>query len=182
MSTLGIRARNEALSSKEDNAKQPGTPREPEPAVQVRTDFRSTILWKPDVMTDKNGKATVKVKYPDSLTGWKSTVRAVTTANQFGIASTNTHTKQPLIVRLQAPRFFLVGDYVTISAVINNNTDQKMQVTPKLEVEGLTISGLYVGTNGVVKGEPAASVEVEANGEARVDWAVTVGGNPAPPS
>ena len=57
-----------------------------EPAVQVRTDFRSTILWQPDVITDKNGKATVKVKYPDSLTGWKATARAVTKANQFGIA------------------------------------------------------------------------------------------------
>ncbi|MDB6124141.1 MAG: Large extracellular alpha-helical protein [Pedosphaera sp.] len=151
-----------------------GEPPGQEPAVQVRTDFRSTILWKPDVTTDKDGKATLKVKYPDSLTGWKATARALTEANQFGIASTNTHTKQPLIVRLQAPRFFLVGDYVTISAVINNNTSEKMQVTPKLDVEGLTISGLYVGTNGVVKGERAASVEVEANGETRVDWAITV--------
>ncbi|MDB6112979.1 MAG: Large extracellular alpha-helical protein, partial [Pedosphaera sp.] len=169
-SVMRAAGRSLAVMDRPD-AKQP---QEQEPAVQVRTDFRSTILWKPDVMTDKNGKATIKVKYPDSLTGWKSTVRAVTTANQFGIASTNTHTKQPLIVRLQAPRFFLVGDQVTISAVINNNTTQKMQLTPKLEVEGVTISGLYVGTNGVVKGERPASIEVEANGEARVDWAVTV--------
>ena len=39
-----------------------------EPAVQVRSDFRSTIFWQPDVVTDKDGKATVKVKFPDSLT------------------------------------------------------------------------------------------------------------------
>jgi uncharacterized protein YfaS (alpha-2-macroglobulin family) len=166
------RATGGALALMDDAAAK--EPPAQEPAVQVRTDFRSTILWKPDVMTDKNGKATLKVKYPDALTSWKSTVRAVTTGNQFGIASTNTHTKQPLIVRLQAPRFFLVGDAVTISAVINNNTGQKMQVTPKLDVEGLTVSGLYVGTNGVVKGERPATVEVEANGEVRVDWAVTV--------
>ena len=35
-----------------------------EPAVQVRSDFRSTILWLPDVITDANGAATIKVKYP----------------------------------------------------------------------------------------------------------------------
>ncbi len=145
-----------------------------EPAVQVRSDFRSTILWQPDVATGKDGTATVKVKYPDSLTGWKATARAVTEGNQFGIAETNTRTKQPLIVRLQAPRFFVVGDVVTISAVINNNTDQKLRVANKLEAEGLVISGLYVGANGVVKGERAPYVDVEANGEARVDWAVTV--------
>src|SRR6185295_7091525 len=32
-----------------------------EPAVQVRSDFRSTILWLPDVKTDADGTATVKV-------------------------------------------------------------------------------------------------------------------------
>ena len=90
----------------------------------VRSDFRSTVFWQPDVITDKNGKATVKVKYPDSLTGWKATARAAGAGNQFGIADTTTRTKQPLIVRLQAPRFFVVGDTVTISAVVNNNTDR----------------------------------------------------------
>jgi hypothetical protein len=38
-----------------------------EPAVQVRSDFRSTILWQPDLKTDNDGHATVKIKYPDSL-------------------------------------------------------------------------------------------------------------------
>ena len=36
----------------------------------MRSDFRSTILWQPDVKTDADGTATVKVKYPDSLTTW----------------------------------------------------------------------------------------------------------------
>ena len=54
--------------------------------IVVRSDFRSTVFWQPDVMTDKNGTATVKVTYPDSLTSWRATARAVTTANQFGIA------------------------------------------------------------------------------------------------
>jgi uncharacterized protein YfaS (alpha-2-macroglobulin family) len=150
------------------------TPAPGEAPVQVRSDFRSTILWQPDVMTGADGKATIKVKYPDSLTGWKATARAVTEGNQFGIATTNTRTKQPLIVRLQAPRFFVVGDLVTISAVINNNTGQALQVSTALEADGLTVSGLYVGTNGVVKGERAPFITVEANGEARADWAVTV--------
>ena len=67
-----------------------------EPAVVVRSDFRSTIVWQPDIVTDKDGKATVKVKYPDSLTSWKATARAISSANQFGIADATTRTKQPL--------------------------------------------------------------------------------------
>jgi len=79
--------------------------------------FSLSRFWQPDVMTGKDGKATVKVTYPDSLTSWKATARAVT-ANQFGIADTNTHTKQPFIDGSKR-RVFVVGDTVTISAVVN---------------------------------------------------------------
>jgi alpha-2-macroglobulin len=134
-----------------------------EPAVQVRSDFRSTVFWQPDVVTDKDGKAVVKVKFPDSLTRWRATARVATDGNQFGAASATARTKQPLIVRLQAPRFFVTGDLATVSAVINNNTDQAMSVTPSLQAEGVTITG-----------SPSDSkpVEVKANSEARVDWII----------
>lgn len=148
----------------------PGTSQEP--AVQVRSDFRSTILWQPDVKTDGDGMAFVKVKYPDSLTTWQATARVATAGNQFGIGNTSTRTKQPLIVRLQAPRFFVVGDQVTVSAVINNNTDQPMRVAPSLMAEGVTVSGLVVDGR-PVKGEQAP-VEVKGNAESRVDWLVAV--------
>ncbi|HEU0039511.1 MAG TPA: alpha-2-macroglobulin family protein, partial [Verrucomicrobiae bacterium] len=139
-----------------------------EPAVQVRTDFRSTVFWQPDVKTDANGQATVKVKYPDSLTGWKATARAASQVNQFGIANATTRTKQPLIVRLQAPRFFVVGDFVVISAVMNNNTDQPLTVQLQLDAEGVDVTGLF--ENGQpVKGKLGPR-EVPANGEARQDW------------
>ncbi|HET8783117.1 MAG TPA: alpha-2-macroglobulin family protein, partial [Pyrinomonadaceae bacterium] len=136
-----------------------------EPAVQVRSDFRSTILWLPDVKTDADGTARVKVKYPDSLTTWSATARAATTGNQFGFGNSSTRTKQPLIVRLQAPRFFVVGDQVTVSAVINNNTDEPMRVSPALTADGLTLQQVNAK-------QPA--VEVKANSETRVDWQVVV--------
>lgn len=143
-----------------------------EPAVQVRSDFRSTILWLPDVKTDADGTATVKVKYPDSLTTWAATARVATTGNQFGIGNSSTRTKQPLIVRLQAPRFFVVGDQITVSGVINNNTDEAMRVTPALKVEGLSLSGMLV--NGKPVSDAGMKVEVKPNSDTRIDWLVNV--------
>lgn len=134
-----------------------------EPNVVVRNDFRSTVFWQPDVVTNKNGKATVKVKYPDSTTSWKATARAATSQNQFGIGDGTTRTKMPLLVRLQAPRFFVVGDQVTVSAVINNNTDQTMTVAPALNVDGVVVN----------ERDARASVEIAANSEKRVDWRVS---------
>jgi alpha-2-macroglobulin len=150
----------------------PPPPPGQEPAVQVRSDFRSTILWLPDVKTDADGAATVKVKYPDSLTTWVTTARVVTAGNQFGIGNASTRTKQPLIVRLQAPRFFVVGDRVTVSAVINNNTDHEFYVDPTLDGEGLTVSD--VDSNGnpaVIRRRPLL---VKPGGEARMDWLAVV--------
>jgi uncharacterized protein YfaS (alpha-2-macroglobulin family) len=143
-----------------------------EPAVQVRSDFRSTVFWQPDIKTDADGHATVKVKYPDSLTTWTATARVVTATNQFGLGSGTSRTKQPLIVRLEAPRFFVVGDQVAVSAVINNNTDEPMRVAPALSAEGVTVTGLIVDGQ-QVKGEQAP-VSVKANSETRVDWIVSV--------
>lgn len=137
-----------------------------EPAVVVRSDFRSTVFWKPDVVTDERGEATVEMTYPDSLTTWKATVRVVSRLNQFGIADTTTVTRQPLIARLQAPRFFVVGDEVILSAVINNNTSEPMKVNPALDVDGLQVTGF--------KDKTMARIEVPANGEVRVDWVARV--------
>ncbi|HEX8252253.1 MAG TPA: alpha-2-macroglobulin, partial [Thermoanaerobaculia bacterium] len=60
-----------------------------------------------------------------------------------------------------APRFFVVGDRTVVSAVINNNTDQPMTVTPSLDVEGL--SGATA----------TAPLVVPARGDARADWTLT---------
>jgi uncharacterized protein YfaS (alpha-2-macroglobulin family) len=143
-----------------------------EPAVQVRTDFRATAFWQPDLVTDTDGKATVKVKFPDSLTGWRATARAVGTGAQFGIASADMRTRMPLIVRLQAPRFFVAGDTLTVSAVINNNTDKPVSVRPALKADGLAVTGI------VRDGQPAkgehGSLTIPANGDARADWIVHV--------
>src|SRR6185436_6880906 len=87
------------------------------------------------------------------------TARAASAGNQFGIANSTTRTKQPLIVRLQAPRFFVVGDEVTISAVINNNTDEPLQVTWEL-LPGLTYAE---------SGSMSPVVTVPAQGEQRID-------------
>ncbi|HKS23984.1 MAG TPA: MG2 domain-containing protein [Thermoanaerobaculia bacterium] len=129
--------------------------------VIVRSDFRSTAFWKPDLVTDTNGTATVSVDYPEALTTWRATARAVTAGTDVGMGSSTTRTNLPLIVRLQAPRFFVAGDRAVVSAVINNNSDAVMTIAPSLDAKEV-----------VVTGGGAAAVEVPAKGSSRVDWTV----------
>jgi uncharacterized protein YfaS (alpha-2-macroglobulin family) len=132
--------------------------------VQVRSDFRSTALWKPDVVTDANGTATVSVKFPEALTTWRATARAATSGSSFGIGTSTARTNLPLLVRLQGPRFFVAGDRAVVSGVVNNNTAEAITVTPALEIEG---AGLTITQ------ESAKTLRVEPHGEARADWTVS---------
>ena len=139
-----------------EGAGQPG-------AVEVRSDFRSTVFWQPDVMTGADGRATVNVRYPDSLTTWRATARAITAETQVGVGEATSKTSKPLIVRLESPRFLVVGDRAVISAVVNNNTDHMMRVTPSLEAKGVDSPQTAA----------VAVLEVGPHAEARRDWTVS---------
>lgn len=130
--------------------------------VTVRSDFRSTAFWQPDVKTDANGTATIRVMFPESLTTWRATATAVSRTTQVGRGSSTMRTNQPLMVRLQAPRFFVAGDRATISAILNNSTGTAMTVAPSLEVEGLALASAAT----------LAPITVPAHGEARAEWNV----------
>ena len=129
-------------------------------AVQVRSDFSTTILWTPDVITGEDGKATVPVTFNDTLTTWRATARAFTSDDHFGQGTTTVVTNQPLMVRLQSPRFFLTGDTVTVSAVINNNTKRAMRADVQLLAADL----------GSPLSAAARTISIDAEGDTRVDW------------
>ena len=129
-------------------------------AVQVRSDFSTTILWTPDVITGEDGKAVVPVTFNDTLTTWRATARAITSGDHFGQGTTTVVTNQPLMVRLQSPRFFLTGDTVTVSAVVNNSTGRALRTSVELLASGL----------GSPLSEARKSVSIEAQGDTRVDW------------
>ncbi len=132
------------------------------PNVQVRSDFRSTVVWLPAVQTDERGEAHVKVNFPDNLTRWRATARAVTRGTDVGAGTAEVRTILPVTARLQAPRFFVVGDEVMISTIINNNTDEAIVVDAALAVDGVERT----------TPERHAAIEIAARGEYRVDWMI----------
>ena len=102
-------------------------PEPPAPPVEVRSNFAETAYWSPAIITE-NGTATVKVTFPDSLTQWHASALGLTKTVQVGEAETDVATKKDLLVRLQAPRFFVERDEVTISANVHNYSDKDQKV------------------------------------------------------
>src|SRR5262249_58494957 len=73
---------------------------------RIRKDFKDTSFWKPDLVTDAAGKATVDVTLPDNLTTWRATARAITSDTKVGSAISRVVARKDLILRLETPRFF----------------------------------------------------------------------------
>ncbi len=126
---------------------------------KVRQDFRSTIIWQPTLITDENGRAHIKVTFPDSLTTWKTTARSITQHTQVGTVTHEVKTKKDIIVRLQAPRFFTERDEVVISANVHNYTDEEKKIKVTIKADGLDL-----------KDKASLWINVAAQGEQRVDW------------
>ncbi len=153
-STAGLMA-GEAM----DGAGAPGGP----PEVTVRQDFQQTPLWAPRVVTDATGQASVSVTLPDNLTTWHVDARGITVNTRVGSAELDVVSTLPLLTRPVVPRFFVVGDRVTLASVINNNTDAPQQVEATLQASGVTFES-----------DATQTVTIDAGQRARVEWIVTV--------
>ncbi|HHO56511.1 MAG TPA: hypothetical protein ENK21_08975, partial [Trueperaceae bacterium] len=107
--------------------------------ANVRSDFRDTILWLPTQETNDEGIADVVVTFPDNLTEWRLTARAITLDDKVGQDSYSVKTSLPVIARLAAPRFFVRGDESSLRVIGQNNLDMDLIARIKLEAKGLII-------------------------------------------
>jgi uncharacterized protein YfaS (alpha-2-macroglobulin family) len=134
---------------------------------QVRTKFADTAFWSGAILTDSSGMAEVEFSMPQNLTGWKAMVWSMGHGTKVGQGSVEVVTRKDLILRLQAPRFFVETDEVVLSANVHNYLKNKKTSQVKLEFEG--------GCLALLNGEKSIkSVTIDPNGEERVDWRVSV--------
>jgi alpha-2-macroglobulin len=142
-------------------------PYEDRPLLQpvIRTNFADTAFWTAALSTAPDGTAEVEFPLPDSLTTWKAKTWTMGRGTKVGQAETEIVTTKDLLVRLQAPRFFVEKDEVVLSANVHNKLKTKKAVQVVLELDGSVLEPL---------GETARTVEIAAGSEHRVDWRVRV--------
>jgi uncharacterized protein YfaS (alpha-2-macroglobulin family) len=130
---------------------------------EVRQDFPDTAFWKADLVTGQDGSAQVTVKLPDNLTTWRMDARAVTADTAVGQSEVDVVSSRPLLVRPQTPRFFVNGDRAVLGAAVHNNTGQDLDVTVRLDAQGVELEG-----------DAAQQVSIAAGQQAYVTWPVSV--------
>lgn len=101
--------------------------------ITQRWNFAPLALFAPRVRTDGDGKARVPVKLPDNLTRYRVMAVASVGVDFFGSAESTITARLPLMVRPSAPRFLNVGDAFDLSVLIQNQTDEPVDVAIVVE-------------------------------------------------
>ena len=136
--------------------------------IEVRSDFSALAAFVPKLVTDSSGKVSTQIKLPDNLTRYR--VMAVSAAAlQFGKGESTITARLPLMVRPSAPRFLNFGDHFELPAVVQNQTDEALEVDVVVRALNMEVprTGLRVRVDGGQRVEVRFPAGTIAPGTAR---------------
>ncbi|PCJ59514.1 MAG: alpha-2-macroglobulin [Planctomycetota bacterium] len=131
----------------------------------VRTKFADLAYWNANTNTDKNGIAKIKFKMPENLSTWKINTWAMGNKVEVGFGTSEIITTKDILIRLQAPRFFVEKDEIVLSAIVHNYLKKEQKIKVIFQQFGDCISDPEKAT---------VWVTVPSKGEKRVNWRVNV--------
>ena len=95
-----------------------------ETPVPLRENFAETAFFYPVLTTDTAGNVAFSFTMPESNTTWKLRLLAHTEDLHYGMLTKEVVTSKPLMVTPNLPRFFRVGDEVSLTAQVSNLTGE----------------------------------------------------------
>ena len=101
---------------------------------RLRNNFRDDAYWKPRLRTDKQGKASFSVTFPDDLTSWHTVVLAASNKLQTGSKIGNIKAFKPLSASIVLPRFLVMEDSVQVLGKTMNYTNDTLAIETHFEV------------------------------------------------
>lgn len=136
------------------------------PAARLRTDFRETAAWQPQLRAGPDGVVKTSFTLPDSLTAYRLSAVGLTRAAELGTARAEIKVALPLSVQVFVPRFAVETDRLELAALIHNHTSEPRECQAAWQIEGLDIQQPESS-----RAQWTLSVE---NGKSRLSGRVTV--------
>ncbi|MGZ8259550.1 MAG: MG2 domain-containing protein, partial [Caldimonas sp.] len=136
--------------------------------------FDTLLVWKPNVVLDGNGEATVEVPLNDSLTSFRLVAVADAEVQKFGTGSTSIRVTQDLQILAGLPPLVRDGDRFSAMLTLRNTTAREMKIRAALQ----GTANLPGATGGdiarVAIALPPQDVVVAAGGATEIAWSVDV--------
>lgn len=137
-------------------------------ARNIRTDFRETAFFYPQLRTDSLGRVSFRFTPPDALTRWRLMLLAHTPQLQHDYRTYDFEASKPLLVVPNLSRFYRLGDTAVMSCKVVNTGTETLDGMAMLELSDAVTgrSGgvlLDAGTKPLVQLRPGQSLEVRWN-------------------
>ncbi|HXX29586.1 MAG TPA: alpha-2-macroglobulin family protein [Myxococcaceae bacterium] len=144
-----------------------------------RSEFRTTALFSPSVVTDDDGRAQVEFSLPDNLTTYRLMALALTRGERMGTGQSQVVVAKPLLALPALPRFLRTGDVAEAGVVVHAPGGRIHEAEVRAEVQGLVLEGPSVTRVSLPDARPREvrfRFRAEAPGEAVLRFRVTGGG------
>ncbi|MCM1365921.1 MAG: MG2 domain-containing protein [Prevotella sp.] len=127
-SAVGVFADEQSSDSSEiENGSVSGT-------LQLRDIEHPLAFFMPNLSTDQNGNIEISFTVPNFNTTWDLQLLGYTPDMLCSLKSLQAVSSKPMMVQTNVPRFLRTGDTTTLIATIFNNTDQKSDVSGRIEI------------------------------------------------
>ncbi|HSZ00403.1 MAG TPA: MG2 domain-containing protein [Terriglobales bacterium] len=124
-SVSDLEAVNGAVLAKEGSA----------PAAHVRSYFPEALYINPEIITDKDGRASIVIPMADSITTWRMAMIASTQQGALGTSTSSLKVFQDFFVDLDLPVTLTQGDRVSIPVAVYNYSNSLGDVSLKLQAD-----------------------------------------------
>jgi uncharacterized protein YfaS (alpha-2-macroglobulin family) len=101
--------------------------------ARVRHDFPETMLWRPQVLTDAQGNATIEMTMADSITTWRLGAEAIAADGRLGVAWADVRVFQDFFVDLDLPAVATQHDELAVPVAVYNYLAVPQRVTLALD-------------------------------------------------
>ncbi len=95
---------------------------------RIRSHFPETLFWRPEVITDEQGRASVEIPLADSITTWRVGIGAVSSEGLLGSKTVGIRVFQPFFVDLDLPLALTQNDAVRVRVAVYNYLDSEQTV------------------------------------------------------
>ncbi len=112
------------------------------PVEGVRSDFRTTVFWKNNIITDKNGEAHLEFYNNEAVSAFRITTEGISNDGLVGRVEYTYSSQLPLSLDAKLPNYLSFGDTLRIPVSILNNTDSILKPDILIEIpSGLKLLG-----------------------------------------
>lgn len=104
----------------------------------IRSHFSDEAFWLPNLKTDAKGEVSFKVKFPDDITTWNTSIYGVKDSKHLaGVLTKSIKSLKPMSAQLSLPRFMVQGDSAKAIGKVLNYTGDTIGVKVTYDLNGV---------------------------------------------